>query len=104
MSAYIPVAPDRWAEMVQASADVGPLRNKVSDLSTQLELRQVEIDRLRAEIDRFHHTPARLSASAHSATASLASSITRPMGMKPWICRSKLNSVARTPDSLSRCA
>ena len=51
MSAYIPVAPDRWAEMVQASAEVGPLRNKVSDLSTQLELRQVEIDRLRAEVE-----------------------------------------------------
>ena len=51
MSAFIPVAPDRWAEMVQASAEVGPLRNKVSDLSTQLELRQVEIDRLRAEVE-----------------------------------------------------
>ena len=53
MSAFIPVAPDRWAEMVQASAEVGPLRNKVSDLSTQLELRQVEIARLTSEIDRL---------------------------------------------------
>ena len=53
MSAFIPVAPDRWAEMVQAWAAVGPLRNKGSDLSTQLELRQVEIDRLRAENERL---------------------------------------------------
>ena len=53
MSAYIPVAPDRWAELVQASAEVGPLRNKVSDLKTELELRQVEIDRLAAENERL---------------------------------------------------
>ena len=53
MSAFIPVAPNRWAEMVQAWAEVGPLRNKVSDLSTHLELRQVEIDRLRAENERL---------------------------------------------------
>jgi regulator of replication initiation timing len=53
VSAFIPVAPDRWAELVQASAEVGPLRNKVSDLKTELELRQVEIARLTAENERL---------------------------------------------------
>ncbi len=47
---------------------------------------------------------ARLSAAAHTSTASLASLITRPMVMKPWIWRSKLISVALLPASLRRCA
>ena len=51
MSRHIPVAPDRWAEMVQASAEVGPLRNKVSDLKTELAIKDVEIDRLRAQVE-----------------------------------------------------
>ena len=70
MSAYIPVAPDRWAEMVQASAEVGPLRNKVSDLSTQLELRQVEIDRLRAENERLRKAGDELANAAKGAGCS----------------------------------
>ena len=51
MSAFIPVAPDRWAEMVQASADVGPLRNNVSELKTELAIKDVEIERLRAQVE-----------------------------------------------------
>lgn len=51
MSRPIPVEPDRWAELVQAWAEVGPLRNKVSDLKTELEMKQVEIDRLTAKVE-----------------------------------------------------
>ena len=40
---------------------------------------------------------------AHSATAALASSITRPMVMKPWIWRSNRMCVARLPACVSRC-
>jgi hypothetical protein len=36
--------------MVEAFAEVGPLRNKVSDMTTQLALKDVEIERLRAEV------------------------------------------------------
>ena len=47
---------------------------------------------------------ARRSCAAHSSTATLASSITRPIVMKPWIWRSKLTSAARLPACVRLCA
>ncbi len=41
---------------------------------------------------------------AHNATAVFASSITRPIVMNPWICRSNEMCVARLPCSVIRCA
>ena len=52
MSAFIPVSPDRWAEMVQASADVGQLRSQVQDLELQVKRLEMAGDAMDAYIGR----------------------------------------------------
>ena len=51
-----------------------------------------------------HRASSWRSAAAHSGTAALASSMSLPIVMKPWIWRSKQMCVARLPASLRRCA
>ena len=52
MAKFIPVEPEKWAEMVKAQAEVAELRALVARMDETINVSQAECRRLKAEVEQ----------------------------------------------------
>ena len=52
MAKFIPVEPEKWAEMVKAQSEVAELRALVARMDETINLSQAECRRLKAEVEQ----------------------------------------------------
>jgi uncharacterized small protein (DUF1192 family) len=52
---YIPVEPEKWAEMVKAQAEVARLEALTSEMDKTINASQAECRRLKAEVERLNN-------------------------------------------------
>lgn len=53
MGKFIPVEPEKWAEMVKAQAEVARLEALTSEMDKTINASQAECRRLKAEVERL---------------------------------------------------
>ena len=53
MAKFIPVEPEKWAEMVKAQAEVARLEALTSEMDKTINASQAECRRLKAEVERL---------------------------------------------------
>ena len=88
MSRYIPVEPEKWAEMVKAMAEVTRLKAEVERLTAEVsydkrvqlhvdklaaEFTQCEVEKLKAEVERLKQEKNELAVMIH------------PIALKAWM-------------------